>query len=504
MGRKKIVMNDIELIVFEAKRVEFSAQIRAKKAYDNNKRRYIYDNQQQFGREICDKFKNPETLFVMAIAQMQSGKTGTMVSLIEQYINQFKIPLDNIYVITGHSSISWKDQTVEEFPQLLKDRIYHRDELDSKFRLHVHGKRNVLIIMDEVQIAARNKQTVHNVFEKLGFMNREYMYENDIKIVEFSATPDGVLNSRKQWSDAFSIVIGKPGDKYYGVFNYLDDGRILDSKDLSGWKKNGKHDKDLALNNIADLGLFIEEKFSEPKYHIIRLPSALEAQRFLKSNMRHVCGDRYNYKDYDMTTGQVSINEILKIKPHKHTFVFVKEMLRCSDKIEKHYLGIGYERCVIKNNDSVQCQGIAGRFCGYDTNPFSFIFVSRNSLELYRAHFESGFSLDLPWNSNTTNRQTYADEDTCSETSESNESNYGYRLFTDAERFTKLVEFTRMLGNWKPRKNIGMHIKELQGHTSEDLVQRHWGLSLKNPKRMARGTDNIWVVWWLKNKFPGI
>ena len=196
---------------------------------------------------------------------------------------------------------------------------------------------------------------------------------------------------------------------------------------------------------------------------------------------------------------------IFDIKPEKHTFVFIMELMRCADTVNKEYIGVWYERWVKKFNDSAVVQS-AGRLNGYGDTGETFIFTNIDSLTLYREHYESKFTrTDLPWNCNTKNG-TYASEDSESESGSDNDENeYGYKVFENDQRYCDLEIFTRShLGGWVPRKDVGKKINELRNHTSSDLIARHWGLSNKNPKRMALGTDGKWVVWWLTKFYPGV
>ena len=47
-----------------------------------------------------------------------------MISICKEYTNEHLIPIDNIYMITGHSSTAWKNQTKIRFPDSLKKNIY--------------------------------------------------------------------------------------------------------------------------------------------------------------------------------------------------------------------------------------------------------------------------------------------------------------------------------------------------------------------------------------------
>jgi len=92
----------------------------------------IYDSQRQFAKTVCDLFDDKKVLFVASILPTQAGKTGTMISIIEQYVERNCIPFENIYIITGLSSKSWKKQVKDRFPNMLETQIYHRNDLKNR------------------------------------------------------------------------------------------------------------------------------------------------------------------------------------------------------------------------------------------------------------------------------------------------------------------------------------------------------------------------------------
>jgi len=54
-------------------------------------------------------------------------------------------------------------------PKSIQDRVYHRDKF-IKFIKDIKSKKNVLVIIDEIQIAAKENQTLHKAFNEIVFI----------------------------------------------------------------------------------------------------------------------------------------------------------------------------------------------------------------------------------------------------------------------------------------------------------------------------------------------
>ena len=113
-----------------------------------------FPNQDSFGKQIAHRFLNRYIISILAIAPTQSGKTGSMLSLIKHMlsIRFLSMPLDHIFIITGHSSLEWLEQTKQRFPLFLHNRIYHRNQLE-QFAIDIKNIHSALVIIDENHIA---------------------------------------------------------------------------------------------------------------------------------------------------------------------------------------------------------------------------------------------------------------------------------------------------------------------------------------------------------------
>ena len=70
------------------------------------------------------------------------------------------------------------------------------------------------------QIAAKKNQTIDSIFNEVGINgdnSTNFVFKNNIKIVQFSATPNGtLLNAMSRTDIMTSIVMIEPGTDYKG------------------------------------------------------------------------------------------------------------------------------------------------------------------------------------------------------------------------------------------------------------------------------------------------
>lgn len=367
----------------------------------------IYENQIACADEIVKNLHNRKIINIMVIALTQSGKTGTMSGLIKSYLRDPEnlIPIKNIYIITGLSSREWLKQTINRMPNSMQERVFHRDHLTNRFVEDIKNKKNVLIIIDEIQIAAKENQTLYKTFLEAGFYNKQNLMENDIKIVEFTATPDGTIYDLMNWGENSLKLKMVPGNKYTSCFDLKNQNRIFQYKDLCCYNKSTKKiDKKRMTKNISEIKTMID-KFEKPLYHIIRTPNGLLGDVVI-NNFKTIFGKNIKHHKYDKESEIEDINKILNKKPSKHEFIFIKEKLRCAKTLSKDYLGIVYERFTNTPDDSVIIQGLVGRGTGYDDNKTTIYFTNLGSIERYEILWNSNFEdTSVKWKSKTTKRK---------------------------------------------------------------------------------------------------
>jgi len=228
---KKGVKSDIEL---------FKLSIISGFNINNNKKEPFYANQLDVILKLVDQNYIEMYKINMIIGLTQSGKTGLILAYLWMYynnINRFSniIPLENIFIITGLSSKEWTNQTTERMPKMLENNIFHNNKLDKfkeKFN-NLKNKKNILIFIDEVQFASQKKNKPAIIFKELGLNNLDNLKNNNINIIELTATPNGTLSDLNKWSEGTSVDFLLPGENYIGPNELLENKKIINYQDIT-------------------------------------------------------------------------------------------------------------------------------------------------------------------------------------------------------------------------------------------------------------------------------
>jgi len=385
-----------ELKIIQKKKEILNSQIELKSLEGIN---ILYPNQEDCGKRIKLIFNSRSCVNCLVYGMTQTGKTGCMTSFIQHYILSYNIPIDNIYIITGLSDKEWKKDTKNRLPDAINSRVFHRVNLSKTFVEDIRKKKNVLVIMDEIQIACKDVQTINKTFKECGFYDLDSLFEKDIKLVQFSATPDGNICDISDWGDNSEKIKLEPGEGYYGPKQAIEQKRVKQFKDLT------------IFDNVKELKNDIAEKYINPRYHIIRVPSKRENkdgvnnQEKVINNFKKVFGEGYDYNKNHLKIQKGDINDILKLKPNKHTFIFICETQRCAKTQVKKYIGVSYERHVLNPDDSSIIQGSFGRLTGYDDNGDSICYTNIPSIKIYIKLWDNNmeFTEGIEWNTKTTN-----------------------------------------------------------------------------------------------------
>ena len=374
----------------------------------------------EYNEEQLEDMKDDRNIFESQIKKMKRSKRYI------SYENQISVAvkINNLF-----NNLSVVIQMVIG----MRHHVFHLGKLDD-FKAAVAGKQNVLIIIDEAHMASKKKQTMSRIFKELNW-KLDYMMENDIKLVQFSATPDGLifaLNGPKWPEEHYKITTMKPGCSYFGEKQMNERKQLKQIKNIYGRNKDGSWISDEfreeCLENISEI-LRDQLSFQEPRYLLVRIRGGIPEQAYhenffeaiesLTADEQEMFEERHRHRRYDMRGNVDDISELLYTSPRKHTIVFIKEKMKCAQTLEyvvldektgktethkvKHNIGVVVERLTL--NDSFTIQGLLGRLCGYEEHD-CICYTNLESFEKYEELFDSNFDTEklelVSWNSNTT------------------------------------------------------------------------------------------------------
>ena len=407
MERQNIVYSETEILINNEYRNMVLSQIKLDILTDKTT---IYPNQQMTANKILSLFEDTKLLCVMNIQPTQSGKTGVMYAISKLFIEQPTCNIDprNIFIISGLSSVDWKKQTVERFPELISKNIYHRNNLEAFLEQIQKDPRNAIIIMDEIQIANTKGQCVSHTLENAGLFNFEFLCKNNIKIIQFSATPDGCFYDIKKWNeDNYKVILGDIDNRYVSAMDIYNDKRVFQCKPLISYcdKEKIVIDDD-SVKNVQEIKQLLNTKFDQPSYIIIRVPTKKQEYKDSLMALKNIFPeDDYNYIEYNQSLN-IDINILcLNNKPYKTTFIIIKEKLRVAFTINQSYISILYDRHVNYPSDSVIIQSLLGRATGFKHNSNIYIFTNIDSIKKYDKLIKSGFKdNNVNWRSLSTKK----------------------------------------------------------------------------------------------------
>jgi hypothetical protein len=387
---------------------------------------YVYDNQRDCGDLIKKAFDQEGFPYVLLLAQMQMGKSGTYWYVIFNMLFDKANNIDNIIVISGNRERDLHSQVKNDFKAYTKWYVDNCGETDAKiirsmknkcknsvsilWGTHLSSRKtktpipevkdNTLIVWDESHYAQSKKNTPdlffsRNNLDKLVNNNIECedIKKRNIKLLNVSATPFSELIAHSNGEHTMRKVVRLiPSDRYCGVEKYISNGLIETSFTINA---------DTYSNLLELLESFMDE--NNPKYAIVRVSNNAES-----CHVQQACDElNIDCKMYNSEKKEIEMED-LKEEPTTPTVIVISGMLRMGKVIPKDYICMVFETCTKNNTKKTDTclQGLLGRMCGYATDEHGFdikIYVEEcmvNELSL----FVEGYSYECgPMNTSAMN-----------------------------------------------------------------------------------------------------
>jgi hypothetical protein len=350
-----------------------------------NGRQLVYENQEEAAFQCFEHFKNGAQV-VSLVAQPGTGKTGTIHKLMIFFAigtPEMRTLCEDMFLACGMSEIGWVEQTKMSIISSFRDNVFHRMNFNSKLD-SLRKARNGLLSTDECHIASGKNMTISKSLKEVGLLDVNVLESRNMRLLEVSATPEGVQHDLRQWGDKAKIVMLKPGTKYKGFQHMLDDDRIMNAPDIDTYDK------------VLYFLKYIEIRYVEttPKFVLIRTENSE-----LRELIRKACKTlRWNKPiSHDSDKRVTNIDNMMSTPPSRHTVILVKSFWRASKRVIYNNVGATYEKTKKRDTTSTS-QGLTARFC----NTFEYTgdqvdvkfrpihFCDKGAIEQYLAWFNSG------------------------------------------------------------------------------------------------------------------
>jgi hypothetical protein len=356
---------------------------------ENSEAQLTYDNQKEAAAWIQNAFFSLQVLIVTLISQMGAGKTGTF---LQTAFNMCTIPHDDeliirynkVFIITGMSDKDWQNDMEVNMLQSFKDRVFHRGRFPQLRKLLENGIRDALIIIDECHIGAEKEHSMSKLLSDTGLLNIQTLRDNNIKILEVSATPGHTLNDSLKWGpENHKTIILKPGPRYIGCQKMREQNRLFVPVNLE------------AMVEVDKLCRLIETRWGndDSRWHLIRIS---RKGKKVRENLATAARTRgWDCLNHDSNNRIDKIDEKMEGPPNRHTFILIKDFWRAAKRVEYNYIGIVNEPKKEYIDTNVEAQSLVGRLCDYYPSNYNIakaplIFTDIDAVNEYICWIEAG------------------------------------------------------------------------------------------------------------------
>ena len=353
----------------------------------------IYDNQKNGANKIIEAFENPNCCWVIAKAEMQSGKSNTYMMVGAELLRCGRVK--KVVIISANTDVELKKQTQDTklfwnayFKHLLNNNTDQpSDEVvdfvffaENKFsviwgtelRTNRTQLTNTLIIWDESHYGQSENQMIDNWFQAQGVNPDGSGCANGNIVLSVSATPFSECIDIEKHVQTKQLVLLEPGDNYFGVKQMMDNQLIKEF-----------HPEDLSdmLDRLTDSQRAADADINRRNAAIIR--TSTNSNEFNK--VKFLCHQKgIQCEEMNTNSDEKDINVLLSKDEDQPRVVLVKGMLRMGKRIERKDRLLWCLETASDPNHDTTLQGLLGRCCGYfegDRTPCTEVYLSPKQVE---------------------------------------------------------------------------------------------------------------------------
>jgi hypothetical protein len=367
---------------------------------------YVYENQKKDATNIINQFRESDVNVISIIKRTKVGMDGLMIEIAKNITshedNDFVLHRKNVLFITGMSNVSWEDDFKEKMPNCFVDNVYHHGKLH-RLKLKLKGLKNALIINDEIDTGDKENQRLHLLLKDSGFLDINYMKENNVRFIFVSATMKNELHNLCHWGKHHSVFKMSIPESYISHKDFLEMGiiqeyyPILSSDHAEKWIN-----EDIIINYGKDF-----------RVHLIRADddsTLLIKKGCLKYGVNFKC---HNYEDRIEAD---ELNSIFCNPISNHIVIAIKGFFRRANLIPnlwKLRIGATHEKYAESGDTNVQVQGLPGRMTGYwksdiiaghKTGPYR---TSIEAIYQYENFYENPLDTEIEYKSSYLSKKTF-------------------------------------------------------------------------------------------------
>jgi hypothetical protein len=353
----------------------------------------LYENEIESAKKLISICLETRIRWCILLAQMQSGKTMTYYFVLAEMIRREKVEKGVIF--SGSAETELRDQVIKSKTEFfVKYEKYLRNELRMdedkardlcdpsrgdenciankidivwSARLKHFSKnncpRNTFFVWDESHYAQNEKMRPGEFLKDMGICptgDPEHLEEIGSYLLSVSATPFSELSDQVHMEQQKRVIRMIPGQGYYGIKDLLIGNKV---NGFSKWRE------------CLKTALEFHKVPGSPSWAILR--------KIAKVNTEEINGFAeargWRVLEYDSETKGLNLEQDLARAPEVDTLIILKGMLRMGKRLKKTHISFAMEMSKSSSSD-VALQGLLGRFCGYDANHNTVIYIHENIL----------------------------------------------------------------------------------------------------------------------------